>query len=128
VLEAALHHLDRWVADGVAPPRAAPLDVAAGPPVTLNRDAHGNALGGVRTPLVDVPIARLDGDTNAGATFCFLFGHTVPFDVAKLAALYPTHRAYVTAFTKATRAAERSGFILPARARNLERAAAATNF
>jgi hypothetical protein len=111
----------------VAPPHAAPLDASAGPPLTLNRDAHGNALGGVRTPLVAVPIARLDGDINSGSTFCFLFGHTVPFDVAQLAALYPTHRAYVTAFTKATRAAERSGFILPARARNLERAAAATN-
>jgi len=128
VLEAALHHLDRWVADGIAPPRAAPLEASAGPPVTLNRDAHGNALGGVRTPLVDVPIARLDGDRNVGGTFCFLFGHTMPFDVATLAALYPTHRAYVTPFTKATRTAERRGFILPFRARNLERAAAATNF
>jgi hypothetical protein len=128
VLEAALHHLGRWVAAGVAPPRAVALDVSAGPPVTINRDEHGNARGGVRTPLVDVPIARLDGATNAGGTFCFLFGHTVPFDAAKLATLYPTRRAYVSAFTKATRAAERRGFILPARARNLERAAAATNF
>jgi len=128
VLEAALDHLDRWVSHGVAPPRAPLLDASAGPPVTLDRDAHGNALGGVRTPLVDVPLARLDGDSNVGGTFCFLFGHTVPFDVATLAALYPTHRAYVTPFTTATRAAERGGFILPFRARNLEHAAAATNF
>ena len=83
VLDSALDHLDHWVADGVAPPKGQPIDMAAGPPPVINRDEHGNALGGVRTPVVDVPTATLRGDGNAGATFCFLFGNTVPFDAPR---------------------------------------------
>jgi hypothetical protein len=92
----------------------------------INRDEHGNALGGVRTPLVDVPIATLRGDGNAGASFCFLFGNTVPFDAAKLTALYPTHNVYVTKFNQATAAAVKAGFLTQADAKNLKAAAAAT--
>jgi hypothetical protein len=127
VLGAALHHVDRWVAEGVAPPKAQPLAVAPGPPPVVDRDEHGNALGGVRTPLVDVPTARLDGETNAGGTFCFLYGHTVPFDAATLAALYPHHRDYVMKFNRATDAAVKAGFLLAADAKNLKAAAAASS-
>jgi len=126
VLNAALHRLNRWVTDGVAPPLAARLDVKPGTPPVINRDAYGNARGGVRTPLVDVPIARLDGDRNAGSLFCFLFGHTVPLDSAALSALYPTHRAYVDKFTQATRAAVKAGFVLPSDAARLVAAARAS--
>ena len=127
VVASALHHLDRWVADGVAPPKARPIDMAAGPPPVINRDAHGNALGGVRTPVVDVPTATLRGDGNAGATFCFLFGNTIPFDAATLASLYPTHRDYVTKFNRATDAAVKAGFLLAPNAKNLKLAAAASS-
>ncbi len=126
VLNSALDHLSRWVADGIAPPKARPIDMAAGPPPVINRDEHGNALGGIRTPVMDAPIATVRGDGNAGGTFCFLFGNTVPFDAATLAARYPTHKAYVTKFDAATDAAVRAGFILPADAENLKAAAAAT--
>jgi hypothetical protein len=63
----ALVNLRRWVVDGVAPPRAERLVVlperAAGrcglrdEAFPLRRDEHGNAVGGVRSPWVDVPIA-----------------------------------------------------------------------
>jgi hypothetical protein len=126
VLASAIDHLDRWVATGVAPPSGQPLDIAGGPPVVINRDVHGNALGGIRTPVVDVPTATLRGDGNAGATFCFLFGNTVPFDPATLAALYPTHQGYVAKFDQATDAAVKAGFILAPDAKNLKAAAAAS--
>ena len=126
VLASALDHLDRWVADGAAPPKGQPIDMAAGPPSAINRDEHGNALGGIRTPVVDVPTATLRGDGNAGQTFCFLFGNTVPFDAPTLAALYPTHEDYVTKFSKATDAAVKAGFILAADAKNLKAAAASS--
>jgi len=126
LLNAAIHHLGRWVADGVAPPRAAPIDVSPGPPPVINRDLYGNAFGGVRTPVVDVPIATLRGDGNAGGSFCYLFGSTVPFDAATLASLYPSHAEYVTRFDNATDAAVRRGFVLPEDAENLKNAAAAT--
>ncbi|HEY6317282.1 MAG TPA: alpha/beta hydrolase domain-containing protein [Acidimicrobiia bacterium] len=125
VLSTAMHDLQAWVATGTAPPRAPRLAVTAGPPVTIARDAHGNAVGGIRTPLLDAPAATLTGDPNAGGTFCTLFGTTTPFDAATLAALYPTHAAYVTAFDRATDQAVHAGFLLAADAANLKAAASA---
>jgi hypothetical protein len=74
---------------------------------------HGNALGGVRTPLVDVPIAALSGEPAlGGAPYCGSFGSTAPFDAATLARLYPDHDSYVAAFTASTEGAVDAGFIL----------------
>lgn len=124
VLDTAIHDLDQWVRTGTPPPRAPRLDASAGPPVTIARDGHGNALGGVRTPLVDVPTATIDGRPNQGGTFCSLFGSTVPFSAAVLSSLYPSHAAYVAAFDRATRRALAAGFLLPPEAQHLEAAAA----
>jgi hypothetical protein len=47
-----------------------------------------------------------------GENFCFLFGHTRPFDAATLAGLYPTHDAYVTRFNTAVETIVREGYWL----------------
>ena len=124
VANAAVYSLDRWVQTGTPPPRAPRLDTQAGPPVTVARDPHGNALGGIRTPLVDVPIATLRGDGNGGGPLCSLFGSTVPFSAATLASLYPTHAAFVTRFDAAAQHTLRAGFLRPTDVKNLEAAAA----
>jgi hypothetical protein len=46
--------------------------------------------------------------------FCVLFGTATPLSAATLAQLYPTHAAYVRAFTEATGRLARQGFLLPA--------------
>jgi hypothetical protein len=115
VLRAALHHLVRWAQTGAAPPVAPRIEVSAEPghAAEIERDEHGNALGGVRTPLVDVPVAALSGAAaEGGAPYCGSFGSTTPFDAATLARLYPDHDSYVAAFTAATEAAVDAGFIL----------------
>ena len=127
VLNAALHALNRWVRRGTPPPRAPRLEVTAGPPLSITRDAHGNALGGIRTPAVDVPIATLSGEGQTGSVLCLLFGTTSPFDAATLASLYPDHRAYVAAYDKATRRALRAGFVLKRDAKLMRAAAAASS-
>jgi hypothetical protein len=117
VLRAALHHLVAWARAGEAPPVAAPIELVgepgdSGAPV-IARDELGNARGGVRTPLVDVPVSALTGDpVPGGPPFCQGFGSTRPFDAATLASLYPDHSAYVAAFTASTEAAVDAGFIL----------------
>ena len=126
VLKAAVAALNEWVRRGTPPPSAPRLEVSAGPPLAIVRDAHGNALGGVRTPQVDVPIATLSGDGDGASLFALLFGHTAPFDAAKLAALYPDHQAYVSAFNAATDRAVRAGFILPPDAELMKAAAASS--
>ena len=103
VMRAALHALNVWVRTGTPPPTAPPLQVAG---ETIVRDEHGNALGGVRTPAVDAPVAALSGEGGA------LVGSTKPFDTATLEALYSSHDAYVDAVERAARAGVRGRFLL----------------
>lgn len=112
VLKAALDRLNTWVGTGTPPPTAPRLQVASLSPFAYALDANGNVLGGVRTPHVDAPVAKLSGLGQTGTLFCFLFGTTVPFSGAQLEALYPTHSAFVKAWTSATHDAVKAGFIL----------------
>lgn len=112
VLDAALHHLDRWIRRGTPPPTAPLLATQPGTPSTFATDAFGNVLGGVRTPWVDVPVAKLSGfGQPSSGSFCGLFGTTVPFDQATLDALYPSTRVYVRRYRKALTRAVRAGFM-----------------
>jgi len=112
VLKAALHAVDAWLRDGTAPAIGAPLmtDDSDGP----LKDEHGNTMGGIRTPDVDVPISTLSGNPagTGGDFFCFLFGSSVPFEADKLAELYPTHEDYVAKVRDAAQAAREAGFLL----------------
>jgi hypothetical protein len=79
------------------------------------RDEHGNALGGVRSPDVDVPIKTLSGDppaSNSGSFWCFLFGTTTPFTPDMLKSLYPTHDDYVAKVMDSASKIREGGFIL----------------
>ena len=116
-LRAALHQLVAWTTTGDAPPKSPRVKLVTETGkrrrVVIERDEYGNAVGGIRTPLVDVPVSTLSGEpAPSGPPFCALFGSTTPFDAATLARLYPTHDAYVSAFTASTEAAVRAGFIL----------------
>jgi hypothetical protein len=120
-----VYALNRWVTTGIAPARASRLQVttsSSGPAFVL--DANGNVRGGVRTPAVDVPVATLSGLGQSGASFCFLFGTTVPFSAARLAALYPSHARFVARWTAGTLADAAKGFLRPADAAELIAAAA----
>jgi hypothetical protein len=124
VLNAAFHWMHRWVADGDRPPVAPRLETLGTSPVRFATDEDGNTLGGIRTPAVDAPVARLSGLPGGGSQFCFLFGSTTPFTPERLAELYPSHGAFVSAWTWATIAAQRAGFLTRADARDLIVAAA----
>ncbi len=124
VYNAAIAALDRWLRTGKAPRSAPRLETDAGPPAAIRRDAHGNALGGIRTPAVDVPLAALSGVGNSPGFSCRLFGTTAPFDAATLADLYPDRKLYVAAVRKATARAVRRGWVRPADAKLLRGAAA----
>ncbi len=111
VLQAALRALAAWVAQGILPPRAEPLRLRDN--VTFALDEDGNALGGVRSPWVDVPTAILSGLGQDAPGLLRLFGTTRPFDGATLARLYPGGRVeYVGRFNKALKSAIDAGFIL----------------
>jgi hypothetical protein len=111
VLKAALAALNKWVRRGRAPKSAPRLEVSLGLPVTIVTDANGNAVGGIRTPQVDVPIAAFTG-RQSGSILCQLFGTTTVFSDAQLAALYPSHKDFVSKYKKALRRSVRAGWIL----------------
>lgn len=116
VVSAAIAQLDKWIRTGIPPLSAPRMQVAlvSGKPV-VQRDALGNAIGGVRTAANDVPVAALSGiATDSSNVLCGLFGSTKPFDAATLARLYPSRAGYLAKVDKATDTAIAKGYVLPA--------------
>jgi hypothetical protein len=112
VAQAALAHLSRWAAGGAPPPSAPSLELDAGR-TGYRLDEHGIALGGIRTPWVDVPTAVMGGLGQTGETFAMLFGRTEPFNDATLSALYPRGEdEYLERFAASLDATIAAGFLL----------------
>ena len=116
VLRAALDHLARWVAGEEAPPSVGRIEVErvldeaipAGPEVPVNgqlvelaRDEHGNALGGVRMPHVEVPIGQQ-----------LLTGGFRPFPPENFVELYGAEDAFWKRLHDACERAVETGFLL----------------
>ncbi len=119
VLEAAISHLDHWIATGEQPPKSTPVELAGsgktGDPIRPVVDANGNLKGGIRSPWVDVPTSRLSGLGSGANAFFNLAGSVDPFDAPTLAKLYPGGKAeYLRKFQAALDSAIRAGFILVA--------------
>jgi len=122
VVQAALHHLVGWTAGGDAPPEAEQIELEDGDEVVIDRDEHQIAIGGVRTPLVDVPVAAPTGEPPSDALaasqaegeldICLLFGTTIPFDQATLVELYGTFDNYLQEFQASAAAAVSAGFLV----------------
>jgi hypothetical protein len=106
VVRAALRWLESWARGGPPAPSAPWLEVDGD---RLVPDELGIARGGVRTPVVDAPADVLSGLGNTGAPICWLFGRTLPLPQPA----YPSHQAYLAAYTAATDAAISAGFVLP---------------
>lgn len=121
-VDAALDYLNRWDGNGAAhAPPAGPRFTFDGQGA-LARDNYYNALGGIRYPPIDVPVA------SYVSTPCQLGGFTVPFTEVQLAMLYPTHADYFCAMQAATRQSVMTGFLLPEDADDLmARVEAASN-
>lgn len=127
VMRALVRALDAWLVDGTPPPMAERLQTNSIAPVQYAVDAYGNVLGGIRTPAVDTPVARINGlGQPAGGTgaFCFLFGVTAPFTTSQLLELYGNHGGFVSEWTRATRSAVNAGFLLHEDAQQMRAVAA----
>jgi hypothetical protein len=130
-----LHHLLRWVDEGVVPPRAPRILLdrdASNDGSTMALDTQGNPLGGIRNPYVDVPFAKYAPVNTAaepvianpseyvkanglqGAqTMCRLSAYQEPFSAAKLRDLYGSPREYVRKFEARLDELEKQGWSLP---------------
>jgi MYXO-CTERM domain-containing protein len=116
----ALRNLTRWIVDGTAPPPALHLE---GDPntfdpnsggMTVDRDADGNVLGGVRPPWMPSMVEDMPAGAPLGVyggldvsgfdpfnVFLLLSGTFQPFSDSEIESRYPTPEAYKELVTRA---------------------------
>lgn len=116
VENAALHALVGWVRDGIAAPQFAPITIKAGAGPEVERDALGNAKGGVRLPNVAVPAARFPGRMGCAGSSALL-------SAAEFNERYGSREAWLTQFRAAVADAQQQGYLLPADGEAMLRAA-----
>ncbi len=105
----ALADLAAWHETGTAPATGPRLQRdSAG---VVQRDEAGNALGGIRMPRIEVPVASY-APTTPGPLFCPLTGTQTPFSADDLTTRYPTTDAYVTAVQGKVTESIAAGFLL----------------
>lgn len=92
VAESALRHVRRWVAEGRRAPSLPRVEVDEGRPPRIRRDAHGNALGGIRLPELEAPVAEYRGMAT-GTGLPPLFGAARPFTDDRLRSMYPSRQS-----------------------------------
>jgi Alpha/beta hydrolase domain len=114
----ALDKLIRWVDRGIAPPRGERLAVTS-PSGPLVKDATGNAVGGVRSYQINLPVATY----NTGMALCTW---QVPFSAAKLRSLYGNERVYLSQVDRDLHRLTVRGWILPEDAESARSDAVAT--
>ncbi len=120
VARGAYHNLQLWVRQGVMPPPGTLVELdSAG---EVKRDQFGNAVGGVRLPYVEVPVAAYRGALSGGG-FGSVMGSKTAFTPDQLKALYPDHAAYVAKFTASTDRALAGRWISPEDAAAMKKAA-----
>ena len=129
IANAAFADLTKWVDDGIPPPHAARIEATHTRSGMVARDRFGNALGGLRTPFLDVPTATYS-PTDAAAHLtelsglCILLGYNTPFSHATLHSLYRSHGDYVARVARESSDLVRQGFWLPSDAKQVVQQAA----
>jgi hypothetical protein len=97
---AAIRHLQTSLTTGTPAPSQPRIEINPGSPPEIRRDKWGNAIGGIRLPDMEVPVAAHAGTRAEGFPFA-LFGQTRPFTVEQLRELYPSRRDYLQAYEQA---------------------------
>lgn len=116
--KAALHALHDWVTQGKAPPVAPRMQRNSWGFVRY--DDVGNAMGGLRMPDLDVPVAEYGmysniprrGWSTTSFYACMAGGSRNPLDAEKLRARYPSEKVYFEAYKRAADQLLAKGFLL----------------
>lgn len=93
----AVHALHAWLTEGNPPPRQPRISRVGD---RFERDSDGNAVGGIRMPDMEAPLAVHIGE-NLRRDVILHFGTSTPFAPEKVRALYPTKDAYLAKYRPA---------------------------
>jgi Alpha/beta hydrolase domain len=126
--KAAYEALDTWVRNGTAPSIAPPIVTKPIDPSIAQGtfrdapyyDAFGNAMGGLRLPMVAVPVASFGPGQYALSGSC---PQIAPFAPEILGQLYRNRGDYIARYQAVTAQLVEDGFILPEDVRKLNRVA-----
>jgi hypothetical protein len=99
LFRAGTYNLVKWVLEGVAPPKAPPIEVANGAVV---RDEFGNAKGGLRSPYIDLRTVRYIAPASANdkSQARRQLGLEEPIPADTLRALYKSRGEYLKRFNQ----------------------------
>ncbi len=100
VVRGAISALHRWVTDSERPFQAPRITRRPGQK-NFERDRHGNALGGIRMPELQAPLATHVGEPAALGQTGLTLGRTTPFDSTEVAALWPDRASWLAAYNQA---------------------------
>jgi len=112
LFDIAHHHMHRWLVDGTPPPIQPKIEFT-GNPVSVVRDEHGIATGGIRLPQADVPLAQNSAIPLAEDIFALLGGSSHPFAAEQVIEMYGDIEQFITRFEAAAQQAVDVG-VLPA--------------
>jgi Alpha/beta hydrolase domain len=109
VLDAGLVHLQRWLHGGPPPPVQPRIKVAPDGG-RIERDADGNAIGGVRLPEMEAALVTSIGAIEE-AGMGGLLGRWTPLPDDVIRSRYPDREAYLAAYRRAAEAAVEAGVL-----------------
>jgi Alpha/beta hydrolase domain len=96
----ALNDLHQWVGGGEPPP-SQPRIVRSPDGSAIARDEHGNALGGIRWPELDAPLATHRGEPDPEGWYPFGLGNSTPFTADTVRSLYADRAAWLARYEAA---------------------------
>lgn len=110
-VRATLRHLFLWAEKDLAPPRAPRIALQINDTVAeASVDPFGNAVGGVPSPFLNVPIARYEVHSTPGP-LCKLAGREVPLPAQVLSERYSDVDTYLAEFSASLDAIVQAGFL-----------------
>jgi hypothetical protein len=112
-VRAAAAALFDWAENGKAPKKASRIDMATIDVVSKpSLDEHGNAVGGVRSPFVDLPLVTYQVQAGGIGLACTFLGNETPLAPDVLTDRYRDADSYMKEFTKRLDAAIKAGYLL----------------
>ena len=112
-VQAAILTLDNWVADGAPPPAGPRLATTGAPTARSCSTRMGTRRAAFAARTSTCRSRRSAARVSRRATsFCSLFGTDTPFTPEKLATLYPSHGAFVSAWNQSVDDGVAGGFLV----------------
>ena len=113
ISDAALRSLVNWVRNRKLPPSIPRINMTSDPSNPIVRDELGNAVGGLRVPELEAPVATYRGERGDLSNPGWLQGSTTPLSTQQIAQLYPRGDPRTRAWNAAVDRLAVAGLVLP---------------